>query len=191
MSDIAKCPLCQQYIDTTFNQDNCPKCGGSLVGQVLKNEAAKYSPYYGVGGWLLLFVVGLTILGPLINLGTVGTNLSEAEKIREIFPSLVPIIYMETALVLLVTAFSIVAGIMLWTVRPKAVSVAKLYLVVLVVFSVLDLVLISGAGLPEPAASAAVNAGITGIFRSGIYALIWFLYLSKSDRVHATYFAED
>lgn len=26
MSDVAKCPYCQKYIDVTFGVENCPKC---------------------------------------------------------------------------------------------------------------------------------------------------------------------
>lgn len=191
MSDIAKCPLCEKYIDTTFGADNCPKCGGNLSGQTLKNEAARYSPYRGVGGWLLLFVVGLTILGPLLNLSTVSNNLSEAGKIAEMFPSLATVLYLETALILLLTAFSIYAGVSLWAIRPKAVGTAKIYLLVLIAFSVLDLFIIMSADLPTPAASAAMGAGVMAIFRSAIYAVVWFLYLTKSERVYATYFAEE
>lgn len=191
MSDIAKCPLCQQYIDTTFNQDNCPKCGGSLVGRVLKNEAANHSPYYGVGGWLLLFVVGLTILGPLINLAGIGRSLSDASKIGAMYPSIVTVVYVEAALLLLLTAFSIYAGYCLWTIKPKAVGTAKIFLIVLVIFSFVDLFLVISADFPAPAAREAIRAAVTGIFRSVIYAGVWLLYLSKSERVHATYFAED
>ena len=147
MSDIAKCPLYQKYIDTSFMVDSCPKCGGNLSGVELKNEAAKYSPYYGVGGWLLLFCISLTIISPLINISSIMSNLSEVGKLGEMFPSLVTIIYVEVALLLLLTAFSIYAGYRLWTIKPNAVGTAKIYLIVLVVFSVLDLLIVMMAGL--------------------------------------------
>lgn len=190
MSDVAKCPLCQKYIDNTFKQNSCPKCGGNISGYELKNEAAKYSPYYGVGGWLLLFCVSLTILGPLVNLGSIGRNLSEVNQSGTMLPSLVTIVYVEAALALVLTAFSIYAGVSLWMIRPKAVGTAKIYLIVLVVFSVIDLLLVMTVELPAPVASAAMGAGIGAIVRSAIYAGIWFAYLSKSERVYATYLAE-
>lgn len=44
MSDTAKCPLCNKYINTTFTLDACPKCGGDLSGQVLLTGHEPASP---------------------------------------------------------------------------------------------------------------------------------------------------
>lgn len=38
MSDIAKCPECQQHFDNTFTVSSCPKCGVNLDGASLSNE---------------------------------------------------------------------------------------------------------------------------------------------------------
>lgn len=79
MSDVAKCPLCQKYIDITFNSETCPQCGGNLTAQDLKPEVR--GQYYGVGGWLLLLCVGMTILSPLINLMAIAREVSDSNKI--------------------------------------------------------------------------------------------------------------
>jgi phage FluMu protein Com len=41
MSDTARCPFCQKYIDVTFKLESCPKCNKSLAGIELKNEVVK------------------------------------------------------------------------------------------------------------------------------------------------------
>jgi hypothetical protein len=38
MSDLAKCPFCQKYFDSTFTVENCPKCSADLRNIDLKTD---------------------------------------------------------------------------------------------------------------------------------------------------------
>ena len=133
--------------------------------------------YKGVGGWLSLFIISLTILNPLMMaFGLV----SSYEYVSILFL----IISVWTVGLM---CFSIYAGILLWKIRPNAVKIAKicllLYLVEPVVISILLFYLSSS------------NQELMGEFgtelsRSAIYVAIWFSYLNKSKMVKATYLAK-
>lgn len=66
MSDIAKCPACQKYIDVTFKVEKCPKCQSDLSNIDIKpsidnklyvspEEMSKISSYIGLSIVSFLF----------------------------------------------------------------------------------------------------------------------------------------
>jgi hypothetical protein len=145
------------------------------------------SQYRGVGGWLLLLCVGLTIIGPLMRLSGIGSTLKALPRISAVMPSLVTLIYVENIFSLIITAFSVYAGYSLWAVKPNAVYKAKAFLVALVIFAVFDLFLIYMTEIPATVTNEVITQGIFGLVQSVIYAGIWSAYLSQSKRVQATY----
>jgi hypothetical protein len=63
MSDTARCPFCQKYIDVTFKLESCPKCNNSLTKIELKNEVVeshKMAMLYGLWGAAAYAVIALT-----------------------------------------------------------------------------------------------------------------------------------
>ena len=151
-------------------------------------SASLQTQYQGVGGWLLLFCVGLTILSPLLNLAAIGQTMDAVRLVGTSFPNFATVAYIEIALILGMIVFSIYTGVALWAIRPKAVTTAKIYLCCVVVVAFFDLLLVSSLDLPGAASSEARGAAISGIVRSIIYAGIWMAYLNNSKRVEATYY---
>jgi phage FluMu protein Com len=68
MSDTARCPFCQKYIDVTFKLESCPKCKKSLAGIELKNEVVKSNEMamlYALLATIAYAAVAVTALGYL------------------------------------------------------------------------------------------------------------------------------
>lgn len=145
----------------------------------------------GVGGWLLLLVLGMMILGPLFGAGSMGVGIMEAERQD---PKLISLAEWETFKSASWWVFFIFASIsfyggwglaygkdwsvveraklILWLTGPVA-SIALGLFVPLMVF-----------GQKWMNVS---NSPISGLISSFISASIWVMYLSKSKRVQATY----
>lgn len=132
-------------------------------------------PPRGVGGWLLLFCVDLTILSPIENglqlLIDVTNEYNPFQLIVRIAFSVAPF------------GYGIFAGIMLWLVRPKAVGHGKTYLIISLCTALLE----SGMAVIE-------NKGRLPSFFDLVTAIASFAirwtYLLQSRRVRNTYFAE-
>ena len=131
-------------------------------------------PPRGVGGWLLLFCVDLTILSPIENglqlLKDVTSEYNPLQLIVRIAFSVAPF------------GYGIFAGIMLWLVRPKAVRHAKTYLIISLCTALLE----SGLAVIE-------SKGHLPSFFEPVTAIASFViqwtYLLQSRRVRNTYFA--
>jgi hypothetical protein len=145
----------------------------------------------GVGGWLLFFCISLTMLSPLITLYRLLSAFGPVLRVSGTYPGLLVVTIIDTVLSVGLMAFSIFAGISLWRVAPKAVSIAKAYLISLLVYSVLVIPLVFLAGLPSRANAVMFQEGLIGLLRSFGYVAIWLSYLSKSKRVAATYYGDD
>ena len=144
--------------------------------------------YQGVGGWLLLFCIGLTILSPLRNLGSINQTLEAVKLVGGRFPGFVTIAYIEIVLIVAMVVFSIYAGISLWIIKPNAVTIAKFYLLFVVVVAIIDFVLVISIDMPEMAMREVTTAAVFGIVGSVLYSGVWFAYLNNSKRVEATYY---
>lgn len=184
MSDVVRCPLCQKYIDITFNPETCPQCGGNIAGHNLKPEV--YSRYTSVGGWLLFLCVSLTILTPLLNFSTIMTELKDANAVSAYYPDIYQAVMVEVVFTLIMIAASVYVGASLWSIRPQAVFKAKLFLGVLPFFTLLGIFL-TYLLLPAVGQSVFAKQSIFTVVRAFIYSGIWFFYLSNSQRVAETY----
>jgi hypothetical protein len=145
------------------------------------------SPYKGVGGWLLLFCLALTVLSPLVTLVSLVGGYSESSKYFNQFPGLLRINVIDAILSVSLMAFSIYAGIGLWTLRPGAVQMAKRYLWFFLGYHAIAAFLPFLAGLPSAANDAMLAEVAKDTFRGVIYFAVWYSYLNKSERVRATY----
>jgi hypothetical protein len=143
----------------------------------------------GVGGWLVFFCVGLTILGPLFSLGQMVTAWEDSQAGFSSFPSIKTAVIWENFGSALLLIYSFVVGCIVWSGSPNGKSVAKKYLVIrLFGFIGVEFIAILLMGdLP----SEVLAAGIGGVFGAGItevfYFLIWWFYFKKSKRVRNTY----
>ncbi len=128
-----------------------------------------------VGGWLLLLCFSLTIGLPLATLGHLVQQLARVASLP-----LVSLIDLPVAIGLAV--FSAYAGVALWSRRTGAVRVAKAFLVTRAAYALLSFVMISfqAPGLAFSGLSQPVIASVG-------FCIVWFLYLTTSMRVRATY----
>lgn len=141
----------------------------------------------GVGGWLLLFCLGLIVFTPVITVGSLAASYGESSQYFDRFPGLLMITVVDTLLSVGLMGFSIYAGVGLWSIRPGAVQTAKRYLLCSLGCHAIAAVLPFMAGLPS-AAYEAINAEVVKqTVRGVLYFAIWYSYLGKSQRVKATY----
>jgi hypothetical protein len=121
----------------------------------------------GVGGWLLLFCIGLVVLNPLLILVRV-INAANTD---------VRGMVLEFSL----AAFGIVVGIFLWNARLVAFTLLWIYFGVVAAFALLGI--IAFAVSPAPVESQNLVFSI----RPLIYVFMWFLYFRTSERVRAIF----
>jgi Protein of unknown function (DUF2569) len=180
---------------------DCPRCGticpdetricdcgyDFAAGAAGQGTDDDYGKYRGVGGWLLLLCVGLTILGPLFAVASLTGSFREVSPLLDQFPGLMVLMVVDTTLTVGLMAFSIYAGVALWQIRPGAVSTAKRYLLWSLVYLPVTAVLPFMVGLLSESHPAMLKEIARDTLRGVIATAIWYWYLTKSKRVKATY----
>jgi hypothetical protein len=141
----------------------------------------------GVGGWLLLLVVGMTILNPLATLHNLLQGYDKIATYADRFPGLLSVAKADIVLSSVLMCLSIYAGVLLWGVRPAALKAAKVYFLAYLAYSVLVLIVVATADLPSQAAANMTASAFGQVFGAIIYVAIWWSYLNRSRRVKATY----
>jgi len=143
--------------------------------------------YKGVGGWLLFLCLALTVFGPLSTLGVVTISFNQVSSFFDLYPGLMVITAIDAVLSLILSAFSIYAGIGLWRVRSGAVQMAKRYLLCVAGYLVVAAILPFMSGVPSAGDNAMIMGALTGTCRGLLFIVIWYSYLNKSKRVRNTY----
>ena len=141
----------------------------------------------GVKGWLLLLCVSLAILDPLTVIFSVFLAAPSAGPYLDQHPEYFRMILVSGICRIGLMVGSLYAGLSLWRVAPGAVAAARRYMAALFLYSVFSLFLpglvgVSEARYPGTGSSNSVNAAFTMA-----YIAVWYLYLSRSRRVRATY----
>ena len=128
----------------------------------------------GVRGWLLLFCILLTFITP----ASIAYQMVVALRL-----GLNDTVYVLVYLV--IGLFSFIAGLLLWRVRPNAVTTAKIFLLTQAAFAVaLYIKVLLNAPVTPDSAEGLVVAILA---RPLLFAALWYAYLTKSKRVQATY----
>jgi hypothetical protein len=155
------------------------------VQQIASAEMNGPRQYRGVGGWLLLFIVSLTIITPVFQ----GYIVYNEWKLYSAAPSslLFKILAADWSMRVILIVLAIYAGISLWRVKPGAPRVAKTYLVAVFAQQVVLLMMGFWIASKVSATSENISSVIMEPLRSIIYVVIWYSYLNKSQRVAATY----
>lgn len=143
----------------------------------------------GVGGWLLLFCVGLTILGPLFSIGQTRINWIEAQPTLDQFPTLKNAVIWETTCLIALYIYGFIVGCMIWSGNPNGRNIAKKFLLIRFIgFVGVEFVTVIIMGDLPIEVCVSVIGGISGaVFREAIYFSIWWFYFKKSKRVRNTY----
>ena len=157
--------------------------------QTSSDNNAKKGPT-GLGGWLMLLVMGMIVLGPLMGAGRLHSDFVTAElqypnvstmDVWKTFKSAVWWTFLVSAAISFYGGFNLANGrdfkvvrqakIILWLTGP----VASIVMAVLIPFIIF--------GKAEPSDPKFVG----GLMASLVAASIWTAYLSKSKRVRNTY----
>ena len=148
---------------------------------------------FGIHGWLRFFVISLGILGPALSLGRAAGNFRGDEMVYAALASVPAWATYKTVVWLtlaLFSAFSIYAALKLRFVwKPASVMLAKIAVVSWPVCSLAVGVVIPMAILGDEELS--LDPKFVGSFLALIIStVVWFVYLSRSKRVRATYSGE-
>ncbi len=145
---------------------------------------------YGVGGWLALLAVALTILAPLLILGGTGSEIGDVERSNPSIAENASWQGAKSALlsISVVTAlFSMYAGYRLWR---QFVWTSVLIAITALWVNNLVRPLLSGVALVwimEINSSEVGGEILTTIVKGSFIAGIWTAYLLMSERVSNTY----
>ena len=155
--------------------------------QATSREDEHRTDLYGVRGWLLLLCIYLIIVMPLIAiLGAIGMLQLAASA-----PDLRGTLISEGVSALALAGFAAYAGWALYRMRPKAVKIAKAYLITMLVLSILGLILASAFAVSQAPDNAPLNtlrtSAMVAILWPAILSMAWLVYLQRSKRVRATF----
>jgi hypothetical protein len=152
-------------------------------------RTAKAGPT-GIGGWLMLLVLGMMVLGPLLGVGRLATDLTSVERQ---YPQITNLEVWKTYKSVAWCAFILFAAVLFYggwgLARGKDWSVVSRAKAILWITGPIAAIVL-GLGIPIAIfGEAAFDAPefISGLIVSGIAAGIWTAYLSKSKRVRNTY----
>jgi hypothetical protein len=141
--------------------------------------------YQRVGGWLAFFIFGLIVLLPIrtfIDLDQAFEQLGQTTTSDAVLAAGI----FDIAVSVAIMCFGIYAGLRLLWLKPNAVRLAKRYLISLFLYTVLMTVLVILVGIANPH-SEIVSTGLLPQLGGIIYAIFWYFYLEKSERVAGTY----
>lgn len=159
---------------------------------ITENESRDIAGPSGVGGWLLFFCVGVTILSPFFSIGKMALVWEQGSAVFRYYPAFESALYFESIAIALVLLYGFVVGLMIWGGNRAGRRLAKQYLLIrllgIICIEIITLVLMSN--LPSQLVWAAVDGIIKVIIVEGVYFLIWWLYFKKSIRVRNTYASE-
>lgn len=179
------CARCGQQIPEA--SEVCPLCGQQTtlkLDPVPAPASAELSPPYafvtipqnlgpsGIGGWLLLYCLGLSILTPLIGMAELSV--------------LLRFLNYEYVVDFIRALYGTVVGIVLLTKRPIAIFLLRIYFIVTAASLLLTLLRMIAFAL-RPHSSMALARGVTAVMVQAGFSILWFVYFRKSERVRNTY----
>ncbi|MBP8961976.1 MAG: DUF2569 family protein [Opitutaceae bacterium] len=143
----------------------------------------------GVGGWLVFFCVGLTILGPLFSFGQMVSGWEQAEPAFSRFPTIKSVLMWENLGSTAILIYGFIVGCMIWSGSPQGRAIARRFLLIrLFGFIAVEVIAILIMGdLPSEVVTAGMGGVVGALFREGVYFTIWWFYFKKSKRVRNTY----
>jgi hypothetical protein len=152
------------------------------------STSTSFTPIYKpVGGWLMFFCIGLTVLNPIYALGSLANSFKGSSEYFNEFPGLLVIFVIEVILRVSLMTFSIYAGVGLLRIRPGAVEMATRFLLCLLGYTAVSAILPFMAGLPSEANDAMIGPVAIDSVKGVMYVAVWYLYLNTAQRVKDTY----
>ena len=142
--------------------------------------------YKGVGGWLYVLIISLTLFSPLAMLSGILNSSKDWAHYFSRAPNLPVIVQITNIIGVCLIAFSIYAGLSLWNQWANAVVVTKLFLISLLTTSIVLPFLPLTIILPESLHDKVLHEAWYSLPQL-IFPIVWFSYLTYSKRVAATY----
>ena len=152
-------------------------------------SASKKDEPKGVGGWLLFFCFGLVVLGPVRTMESLNKTWDQLHS-RTVFPVVRELAFIATTVVLLMTLYGMIVGVLIWKGSRHGRTLARQYLVIRATLSFLLAALailwgyytfaVRGAKMMGPAVASSTFLEI------GV-CLVWWTYFTYSKRVRNTY----
>jgi hypothetical protein len=177
---IGACPGCSRSISASHPGVNCLHCNEPLPGGIVQglSTTVEQSPE-GIGGWLLLPALALTV-GPVAQ----SVNLSRAWELRSQFfaAGLGRVYTLELLVDLGLFVFLLITAARFFRKKRTAPATFLAFLSTRLIVSAILLLIESRAGL---AAFATVQIG--NVLASAAVAGLWGWYFTSSRRVKATF----
>ena len=192
------CSNCGTQVDDSASF--CAKCGNRIGPGASTVGTAPHTPasnlvgkkqLHGVGGWLGLLVVGLTVLGPLLGGSRLSGAFTDAEFKTPQLATFGPWLSYKTEVWVIfgITALiSFCTGILLFRFKPSSVRVAITSLWIVGPGGAIAYIVAANSVFRSDIASAMSQAMLPSVIVACIAAAIWTAYLTRSKRVKNTYF---
>ena len=143
--------------------------------------------YKGVGGWLYVLIISLTLFSPLAMLSGILESSKDWAHYFNRAPNLPVVIKITNIIGGCLIAFSIYAGLSLWNQWPNAITVTKLFLISFLATSIVLPFLPLTINLPESLHDKVLDQAWYSLPKQLIFPVVWFSYLTYSKRVEASY----
>lgn len=172
----------------------CPSCGSESFSANAPTEkslnvskpiglapvrASSGKDLDGVAGWLLFFVITLTIITPIWSAYIIVSEIPGLKLLGA--GGFKTLLIFNLVMVGAIGLFSLLSGALLWSRHPKAVSYTKIFLVTQAAVTVGMVVILMFYISPDP------KPFIKPVLQSLVYLGAWMTYVQKSVRVKNTY----
>lgn len=182
----------------------CAKCGSRValgtavsvnappVASSTKRKAEK--PLHGVGGWLGLLVIGMTVLGPFLGAARLSGAFTDTESETPQLVSFAPWVSFKTetwVIFGIAALISFCAGVLLFRFKPSSVHVAIFALWIVGPIGAIAEIVAANTSFTSNVTPAMAQAMWGYVSGEVIVAGIWTAYLLRSKRVKNTYYGNE
>jgi hypothetical protein len=150
-------------------------------------EVLTAAPLSGVRGWLLFFVITLTVLNPAATVAGQWLSWSQVASLFDRLPGLLFLSAVNLLVAVALASFSVYAGVALWRRKVGAVHIARVFLIVGAIYALISPFFVLLVGLPASANGQLAAGALESAGRGVLYYALWLTYLLQSKRVRATY----
>ncbi|RXP52354.1 DUF2569 family protein [Lutibacter sp. HS1-25] len=141
----------------------------------------------GIGGWLYLLCFLLIIGSPIRNLFVIYTEYTQTQLFFDEIKGLESYLYIMSTAILILMTMSIWSGILLLLIKPNAVKITKIYLILFLIHGIIQNFFPRIAGLDPYFINEMERQLMMNTISSILVFGIWFTYLNVSERVKITY----
>lgn len=150
-------------------------------------EGIEVKKYDSVSGWLSLLCFMLILGSPIRNIFTIYTEFAGTYSYFKDIKGLENFVYIESITIIILMILSIWSGISLLLIKPYAVKLTKIYLILFLINGLVQNLFPEIAGLDAEFIKGMEYQMKVNTTSAVLVFGIWFTYLSVSERVENTY----